>query len=146
MTKPCLALLLPLVLAACATASPTAQSWSCRPAGNQTCAPIHDIDAQASPSPSSGRHKLVFGARPADWWRAPAPGATTREDAPRREGDQTMRIVLAPYLDAAGDYHDRSTVFAVMRKGQWWIAPPVSTSAAPEPGTELPPAAAAGTP
>ncbi|EGF93844.1 hypothetical protein ABI_00760 [Asticcacaulis biprosthecium C19] len=44
-------------------------------------------------------------------------------------------------MDAQGDYHDRAEVYAVMRKAQWWIAPPVPVTASPEPGASLPPPA-----
>jgi conjugal transfer pilus assembly protein TraV len=34
-----------------------------------------------------------------------------------------MRLVVAPWVDAIGDYHGRTEIFAVMRKGAWWVAP-----------------------
>ncbi|WP_040308402.1 TraV family lipoprotein [Asticcacaulis biprosthecium] len=141
MTKVFAIFILQLVLTACASKSTTTQSWSCRAVGNQTCASIHEIDNRSAGQDKQVPRTAIFGARLANWWDAPAPTSVTREDAPRREYDQTMRILLAPYVDAQGDYHDRAEVYAVMRKAQWWIAPPVPVTASPEPGASLPPPA-----
>ena len=138
MIKQLALLSLALALTGCVTASTTSQSWSCRAIGNQTCASISEIDAAPAVRGQPPKAQAIFGARPANWWDAPRAMSVTREDAPRREFDQTMRIVVAPYVDAQGDYHDRSDVYAVMRKAQWWIAPPVAVSASPEPGSTLP--------
>lgn len=138
MIKQIVLLSLALGLTGCVTASTTSQSWSCRAIGNQTCASISEIDSRPAVQGQAPKAQTIFGARPANWWDAPKSLSVTREDAPRREFDQTMRIVVAPFVDAQGDYHDRSDVYAVMRKAQWWIAPPVAISASPEPGSTLP--------
>ncbi len=134
---------LALALTGCVTSGTTSQSWSCRAIGNQTCASIEEIDSHPAVQGKASKGQAIFGARPANWWDAPNALSATREDAPRREFDQTMRIVVAPYVDAQGDYHDRSDVYAVMRKAQWWIAPPVPVTASPEPGSTLPAAQSA---
>lgn len=142
MIKQLALLSLALALSGCVTAGTTSQSWSCRAIGNQTCASIEQIDSRPAVQGQAPKPQAIFGARPANWWDAPKALSVTREDAPRREFDQTMRIVVAPYVDAQGDYHDRSDVYAVMRKAQWWIAPPVAITASPEPGSTLPVTAA----
>lgn len=115
---------LPFTLTGCITGNTTTHSWSCRAVGNQTCASISQIDRAAS-DPSRPKPKAsIFGAQPANWWDQNRPTSVTRQDGPRRETDQTMRVLVAPYVDAQGDYHDRSEVYAVMRKAEWWIAPP----------------------
>ncbi len=138
MIKQLALLSLALTLTGCVSGGTTSQSWSCRAIGNQTCASIQEIDSRPAVQGQAPKAQAIFGARPANWWDAPKSLSMTREDAPRREFDQTMRIVVAPYVDAQGDYHDRSEVYAVMRKAQWWIAPPVAAAASPEPGSTLP--------
>jgi len=128
-----------LILGGCLSSGTTEHSWSCRPAGHNGCASIAQIERETPSAETERRTGTIFGGRVAPWWEEGAPGSMTRADAPRRETDQTMRIVLAPYLDGQGDYHDRSEVFAVMRKAQWWIAPPVAISSEPESGTPLSP-------
>lgn len=119
-----------LALTGCATAS-TTHSWSCRATGTDVCASVATIDNRPAGTSATPKNKGIFGARVASWWDQNRPTAQTREDAPRRESDQTMRILIAPYVDVAGDYHERAEVYAVMRKAQWWVAPP-----APVAGTD----------
>jgi conjugal transfer pilus assembly protein TraV len=139
--RPLFLLVLPLALSGCLSPGTTSKSWSCRARGNESCAAISTIDQNIEPETKA--RPAIFGARPAAWWEGHPPTAETRSDAPRREGDQTMRIVVAPYVDAHGDYHERSEVFAVMRKAQWWIAPPIAVTSSPAPGTVVPAAPAA---
>jgi conjugal transfer pilus assembly protein TraV len=118
-----------LALSGCATAS-TTHSWSCRATGPDVCASVATIDNRPAGTAARPKKTSIFGAQVASWWDQNRPTAQTREDAPRRESDQTMRILIAPYVDGQGDYHDRAEVYAVMRKAQWWIVPP---SAVPVP-------------
>jgi conjugal transfer pilus assembly protein TraV len=115
-----------LALSGCATAS-TTHSWSCRATGPDVCASVATIDNR--PAAAQPKKTSIFGAQVASWWDQNRPTAQTGEDAPRRESDQTMRILIAPYVDGQGDYHDRAEVYAVMRKAQWWIAPPAAVPA-----------------
>lgn len=136
-----------LLLSGCASSS-TDSSWSCRAVGNTTCASISQIDNDEVPHkgadhPKNDRQTVIYGAQPAAWWDKSLPTASTREDEPRRENDQTMRIVVAPYVDAQGDYHDRTIVYAVMRRANWWVVPPVDDASEPKPGTRLDRTAAA---
>lgn len=128
---------LPLLLTGCITGNTTTHSWSCRAAGNQTCASISQIDRTPAGSARPKPRASIFGGELANWWDQNRPTSVTREDGPRRESDQTMRILVAPYVDAQGDYHDRSEVFAVMRRAEWWIAPPVAVAASPKPAASL---------
>ena len=137
-------LTLPFVLSACASNPATQASWACRAVGNTTCASIAQIDNDDVPgkvATKTSQHnqvqQAIFGAQPAAWWDRSLPTSTTREDAPRRESDQTMRIVVAPFVDGQGDYHDRTVVYAVMRKANWWVIPPEAVQSEPAPGTRL---------
>lgn len=128
-------------LTACASTSSTENSWACRAVGNTTCASISQIDNDEVPHKGAkgkeDHSTVIFGAEPAAWWDRSLPTARTRQDDPRRESDQTMRVVLAPFIDAQGDYHDRMSVFAVMRKADWWVVPPETVQAQPKAGTRL---------
>jgi conjugal transfer pilus assembly protein TraV len=134
-------LALSCALTACASTSSTENSWACRAVGNTTCASISQIDNDEVPHKGAkgqeDRSTVIFGAEPAAWWDRSLPTARTRQDDPRRESDQTMRIVLSPFIDAQGDYHDRMSVFAVMRKADWWVVPPETVQAQPKAGTRL---------
>lgn len=120
-----------LALAACSTN--TKGSWSCEaPVGGAACASIESIDRagsrSAAPNPASPG---IETAAPVRWWE-PQPFVFSAEDGPRREGDQVMKVVFAPWVDAQGDYHSRSEVHAVMRRGGWWVATPAAAQA-PQP-------------
>lgn len=123
MIRPVSLLILSLILSGCVSAS-TTHSWSCRATGADVCASIATIDRRQEGQPPTKPTQGIFGGHVASWWSQNRPVAETAQDAPRRESDQAMRIVIAPYIDAQGDYHDRADIYAVMRKAQWWVAPP----------------------
>jgi|GEM_PF-1682423 conjugal transfer pilus assembly protein TraV len=125
-----------VLLAGCA--SNTKGSWACKVDEGRACASIDQIDHDEG-APHGKRKKgavTVDGAGVAKWWDRADGYAQPPIKGPRREGDQVMRLVVAPWVDAIGDYHGRTEIFAVMRKGAWWVAP------APVP-IEPPPASAA---
>jgi len=118
-----------LGLGACATN--TKGSWACKAEEGATCANIASIDSLEGP-PLQGRgHKtkktsVVDSSGPVQWWSQEDARAGELVGGPRREGDQVMRVVIAAWIDAVGDYHAPSEVYGIMRKGGWWTAPPVS--------------------
>lgn len=119
-------------LAACSTN--TKGSWSCEaPIGGAACASIDSIDRNGSvTSVASSTSPGIETAAPVRWWE-PQPFVFSGEEGPRREGDQVMLVVFAPWVDAQGDYHGRSEVHAVMRRGGWWVAtPPAARPAQPQ--------------
>lgn len=116
-------LMLPLLVGACATKN-TSTHWTCMPGGDH-CSSIAETDAKDTDKPRNAGG-VIFDAKPARWWEPNAPGTATRDSDPRRESDQVMRVVIAPFVDAQGDYHGRSEIFAVVRKAQWWLSPPVA--------------------
>jgi len=119
-----------VILSGCASAS-TTHSWSCRATGADVCASIATIDSRHDSDAPVKKTQGIFGGHLASWWDQNRPLAETQEGAPRRESDQAMRIVIAPYVDGQGDYHGRADVYAVMRKAQWWIAPPAPVATPP---------------
>lgn len=111
-----------LLLGACGSTN-TRGSWSCSAQAGTSCSPIEAIDrgvTQATATPG-----IESGAQPLRWWE-PQPFVFSADAAARREGDQVIRIVFAPWVDGQGDYHERSEVRAVMRRGGWSL---------PQPGT-----------
>ncbi|MFP1132892.1 TraV family lipoprotein [Asticcacaulis sp. W401b] len=130
-------IVLPFVLTACASNN-TSTKWTCIAEGDH-CTSIAETDARQDKTRKISGDAVIFDTKPARWWEPNAPGTATREFDPRRDGDQVMRVVVAPFVDAQGDYHARSEIFAVVRRAQWWLTPPVAKTAAPDPGAELSP-------
>lgn len=157
----CMALAVSALLAGCASDN-IEDAWACRidpRAGS--CSTIDEIDrnlaggpAMPVSGPASGRGvqtAIVDGAAPARWWQAANMTGGAVMGAPQREGDQVMKVVVAPWIDAVGDYHARTEVHSVMRKGGWWLTGPhdlrptgqVAVAAAPAP-TAVPAAPTSG--
>jgi conjugal transfer pilus assembly protein TraV len=106
----------------------TQNSWSCGAIGKaRICSTIADIDAlktprSTEPDPSANAGSIE-GAAPVRWWE-PKPFVFAGADSgPRREGDQVLKVIFAPWVDAQGDFHARSEVFSLMRRGGWAIGP-----------------------
>lgn len=119
-----LVIALGLTAAAC-TGSPTEKRWSCSPSKGafRSCASIAEIDARSAPQPTGGSGvslRTLTGAAPAG-----SPSAAAGSDvSPVRESDTVLRIIVAPWIDAAGDYHARSDIYAVVRRGGWTVPVP----------------------
>lgn len=122
-------------LASCASSN-TSTKWTCIAEGDH-CTSIAETDGRQDKPKRAAGDGVIFDRKPARWWEPNAPGTATRDFDPRRDGDQVMRVVVAPYVDAQGDYHARSEIFAVVRRAQWWLTPPVAKTSAPEPGSDL---------
>jgi conjugal transfer pilus assembly protein TraV len=131
--KRALVLVLPALLAACA-GSPTEERWSCAPARGafRSCASISEIDARAGAT-QAARPGVTLQALTGG---APAPAGAASE-TPVREGETVLRIIVAPWTDAAGDYHARADIFTVVRRGGWVVPvpPPPPPPAPPQPET-----------
>ncbi|MGQ3044186.1 MAG: TraV family lipoprotein [Brevundimonas aurantiaca] len=134
-----------LAVSACSLSTNTKGNWSCSAPTGSSCASIDAIDHSADAGRPSPASPGVANAAPVRWWE-PQPFVFSEAPGPRREGDQVMRVVFAPWVDAQGDYHGRSEVHAVMRRGGWWVAAPTaapSSQAAPVSRQPQPPAAEA---
>ncbi|QYC12373.1 TraV family lipoprotein (plasmid) [Brevundimonas nasdae] len=131
-------ILLPIALVATAAAlsacgsTNTKGSWACSAETGTSCAPISAIDNSAPRRGAPGTASSatgIEGAGPVRWW-APDPFVfSSDQGGVRREGDQVIRIVFAPWVDAQGDLHHRSEVMAVMRRGGWWMPAPSTATA-----------------
>lgn len=112
--------------AACSTN--TQNSWSCGAIGKaRICSTIADIDAAKAPrslgEEPSALASSIEGASAVRWWE-PKPFVFANPDTgPRREGDQILKVIFAPWVDGQGDFHARSEVFSLMRRGGWAIGP-----------------------
>lgn len=115
--RPFLAAALAVTLAACA-GSPTESRWSCTPGKGlfRSCASIGEIDTRSQPQRPDGPSVTLQSLTGGELAGA-GHGATT--GMPRREGDRVLRIVVAPWIDAAGDYHSRSEIYAIVQRGGW---------------------------
>lgn len=119
----CALILLAAVAGALAGCSNTRGTWSCGADRGVPCQSIADLDGgsarPAEPKPS------IQGASMLRWWSPNDATAGAFDGAPRREPDQVIRVLVAGWTDAVGDFHAPSEIYAVMRRGGWWAAPPV---------------------
>lgn len=136
------ALLAPL--AACGSTN-TKGSWACPPDKGVACASIATIDggaaaAPAAPRPGQRAEPLVDNAGALRWWTATEAASGNFDRAPRREPDQFAKVLIGGWIDASGDYHAPSEVFALMRRGAWWASPPavplVTAASPPKRGSD----------
>lgn len=47
---------------------------------------------------------------------------------PLRYGETVLRVWIAPFEDTAGNYHDQSLVYTVVKKGHWLGNPVIETT------------------
>ena len=66
---------------------------------------------------------MIAGSIPARLWGQGGWSAGAIAGAPVREPDPVLRVAVAPWIDGQGDYHAGAEIFAVMRRGGWFIAP-----------------------
>lgn len=131
-----------LALAGCALSAcaNTQGGWSCSADRGVPCQSIASLDQDATTPPVSREPPpTVAGSGALRWWTAKETPPGAFDTAPRREPDQLVRVLVAGWTDAAGDYHAPSEIFAVMRRGGWW-APPPAAPLAPAAGMPPPPA------
>lgn len=114
------------MLVACA-GSPTEKRWSCAPGKGafRSCASIREIDALSTPQPAQAASAVTLKTLTGgEAFRITAGDGELIPTAPEREPDQVIRVVVAPWIDAAGDYHARSEIFAIVRRGGWALTVP----------------------
>lgn len=110
-------------------------SWSCAIDRGGSCGSIKDIDHDVRPKGRAlpvaldgAPDRVMGGAVPAALERQGGRwSAGLLAGAPVHETDQILKVVVAPWIDRAGDYHGLAEIFAVVRKGGWFIAQPRST-------------------
>lgn len=119
------------IMAACSTlGSNVSGTWSCDTGKNSgqnskmkgNCLTIHEIDEKIlrgesrPPVPVAGKSfpKLQVTA---DFSFTDDLSAGNEE--PTRTADRIGRIVIMPFVDASGIFHDRAVVYAVMEEGKW---------------------------
>lgn len=118
-----------LALAGCGSTN-TKGTWACAADRGVPCSSIAMLDGQpASAGVSTARQDskpapLVDGAGALRWWTAADAAGGNFDQAPRREPDQFAKVLIGGWIDGSGDYHAPSEVFALMRRGGWWAAPP----------------------
>jgi hypothetical protein len=118
-----------LGLAGCGSTN-TKGSWACAADRGVPCSSIATLDGQPGASGAmTARHDgksppSVDGAGALRWWTAAETGGGAFDQAPRREPDQFAKVLIGGWIDGSGDYHAPSEVFALMRRGGWWAAPP----------------------
>ncbi len=115
------------LLAGCASSS-VRSSWSCALEKGGVCESTADIDngvLKKTPGVKGGAKPdaVIGGAVAAKLWGQGGWTAGEVAGAPIREPDPIVKVAIAPWVDAAGDYHAGVDVFAVMRHGGWYLNP-----------------------
>jgi hypothetical protein len=87
---------------------------------------LDHISGSGAGSRSDVHPASVDGAGALRWWAKNDVLSGNFDKAPRREPDQFIRVMIAGWVDGGGDYHAPSEIYAVMRRGSWWAAPPAS--------------------
>lgn len=106
-------------LNACAANPNVKGSWACETSPGVACASIEAIDRGDAPAVAATKPAGALPEGASKVFTA-AMTASPPSGAPYREADPVMKIILAPWVDASGDYHGTTEVFAVMRRGRWW--------------------------
>ena len=122
-----------LTLAACSTlGSNVSGNWSCDTGKNSgniaDCPTIHEIDEKILRRESMQSVPVAVKSLPksqitADFSFDDDLSEGNGEQRPTRTADRIGRIVIMPFVDASGIYHDRAVVYAVMEEGEWKSAP-----------------------
>jgi conjugal transfer pilus assembly protein TraV len=137
----------PLAIALSGCASHVRGGWGCALDPGMVCASISDIDHRPAPSAAAANAApgpVIEGAVAASLLSPAGWSAGALAGAPVREPDPILKIVVAPWIDAAGDFHGVAEVFAVMRRGGWFVTPtptPRRLDLSPTPVAADPPAA-----
>ncbi len=124
-----------LIMAACSTlGSNVSWDWSCDTGNNSgqnpkiksKCPTIHEIDEKILkgesklPVPVTGNAHTKLQIT-ADF--SFTDDLSAGNEGPTRTADRIGRIVIMPFVDASGIFHDRAIVYAVMEEGKWKSAP-----------------------
>lgn len=128
--RPALTLALLIAAMALAACANTRGSWSCGADRGVPCQSIADLDRSGQHRSAAAPAPVAQGASAVRWWSTSEAVAGAFDGSPRREPDQVVRVLVAGWTDAAGDFHAPSDIYAVMRRGGWW-APPSAAPLAP---------------
>lgn len=102
---------LSLVLSGCNTLGQNVtDQWDCPAEEGIGCASIDTIRDIISRPGHGHSATLVAAASNSD------PGL---DDSPLYRSDKIIKVVVSPFVDSAGIYHEESTVYAVVERGGW---------------------------
>ena len=119
-----------LIMAACSTlGSNVSGDWSCETGKNLgqnpkmtgDCPTIHEIDEKILKGESKPRVPVTGKSRPKLQITAGfsfTDDLSVGNEEPTRTSDRIGRIVIIPFVDASGIFHDRAVVYAVMEEGK----------------------------
>jgi hypothetical protein len=129
-----IALTMAAALAGCSTN--TKGAWACPADRGVPCQSIDGLDHRRTAPRRAAADAASGEAGAIRWWDGNAALTGNFDLAPRREPDQFLKVVIAGWTDAAGDYHAPSEVYAVMRRGGWWAPPPATPLTPPRRTTD----------
>lgn len=99
-----LSLVVAMMLGGCATAK-----FSCSKPGSPGCKSVADVYREGK------AHARAREESPEGW------PETIRPGDPLRSGERVLRVWVAPWVDADGDFHDQSYVYLVVDHGRWIV-------------------------
>jgi conjugal transfer pilus assembly protein TraV len=120
--KPCAALLLIASISLLAGCSSMNGSFDCPQQQGVLCKSLDEVNAMVD-SGTLGASNAV--TKKPDVVRAPAGGHTpyvfhqSTAATPFRQPETVMHVWIAPYEDSAGNYHQDSSIYKVVRPGHW---------------------------
>lgn len=118
------------VLGGCSTN--TRGAWTCAADRGVPCQSIESLDHRGAVERKAKGNSAAEAAPVVRWWTGAEALTGNFDEAPRREPDQFVKVVIAGWSDAAGDYHAPAEIYAVMRHGGWWAPPPATPLAPPK--------------
>lgn len=109
------------ILTGCASTG--SGSFSCPSPSAGQCKPIDEVDAMVSHGDIghgtiAGSPRLTTAGNYGNF-STPYPAAVITPNAPLRLQEQVMAVWIAPFQDNDGNYHEPSTIYAVVTDGAW---------------------------
>jgi conjugal transfer pilus assembly protein TraV len=135
--RPSTLIALTVALGLCGCATHTKGTWACAADRGVACQSIDSLDHIGGGPRSTASAPNLEGAVAVRWWSANDALTGNFDRAPRREQDQFVKVMIAGWTDATGDYHAPSEIYAVMRRGGWWAPPPATPLAPPRPAEHV---------
>jgi hypothetical protein len=97
--------------------SPTSSSWSCKATLNGMCKSIGEIDSGYNDKLKSNSINLKDEKNSKKNKEDNLKNITSFDDY--RSEEKVSRVMFSPYIDEAGNRHDKSIVYYLEQKAEW---------------------------
>lgn len=108
-----------LLLVTTSCINPVSSNWSCRNSFSGSCKTILEIDNSIADNKNYGNTNLdnMFKRKNNDNSVSPFDSANPFNSFRSRES--VARVMFSPYIDEAGNRHDKSIVYYLEQKSEW---------------------------